>query len=145
MATTFTNNWKNILDKLQSVVRTEFKNALPVYVGDDNKKVGSQYLRLDPVGTELLQYLVNYEVREVSVDMSLYFGDKKDSRTTLDAILRLTSRIEALIHDNVAMVLSDSTNLINCRIETTTLNAVEDSEFYIVLFNYKAQHMGNMG
>ena len=145
MATTFTNNWKNILDELQSVLRTEFKNALPVYVGDDNKKVGSQYLRLDPVGTELLQYLVNYEVREVSVDMSLYFGDKKDSRTTLDAILRLTSRIEALIHDNVAMVLSDSTNLINCRIETTTLNAVEDSEFYIVLFNYKAQHMGNMG
>ena len=145
MATTFTNNWKNILDKLQSVLRTEFKNALPVYVGDDNKKVGSQYLRLDPVGTELLEYLVKGELREVSVDMSLYFGDKKDSRTTLDAILRLTSRIEALIHDNVAMVLSDSTNLINCRIETTTLNAVEDSEFYIVLFNYKAQHMGNMG
>ena len=145
MATTFTNNWKNILDKLQSVLRTEFKNALPVYVGDDNKKVGSQYIRLDPVGTELLEYLVKGELREVSVDMSLYFGDKKDSRTTLDAILRLTSRIEALIHDNVAMVLSDSTNLINCRIETTTLNAVEDSEFYIVLFNYKAQHMGNMG
>ena len=145
MATTFTNNWKNILDELQSVLRTEFKNALPVYVGDDNKKVGSQYLRLDPVGTELLEYLVKGELREVSVDMSLYFGDKKDSRTTLDAILRLTSRIEALIHDNVAMVLSDSTNLINCRIETTTLNAVEDSEFYIVLFNYKAQHMGNMG
>ena len=145
MATTFTNNWKNILDELQSVLRTEFKNALPVYVGDDNKKVGSPYLRLDPVGTELLEYLVKGELREVSVDMSLYFGDKKDSRTALDAILRLTSRIEALIHDNVAMVLSDSTNLINCRIETTTLNAVEDSEFYIVLFNYKAQHMGNMG
>ena len=43
MPTTFTNNWKNILDKLQSVLRTEFKNTLPVYVGEVNEKAGSQY------------------------------------------------------------------------------------------------------
>jgi len=144
MAVTFTNNWKNILDKLQSVLRTEFKNALPVYVGEVNEKAGSQYLRLDPVGTELLEYNVSSETREFSVNMFLYFGDKSDSRTTLDAVLRLVSRVEALIHDNAAMTLSDSTNLFNCRMESTTLDAEEDSESYVVLWDFKAMHLGNV-
>ena len=145
MPVTFTNNWKNILDKLSNVLRTEFKNALPVYVGEVNEKAGSQYLRLDPVGTELLEYNVTSETREFSVNMFLYFGDKSDSRTTLDAVLRLVSRVEALIHDNVAMTLSDSTNLFNCRMESTTLDAEEDSESYVVLWDFKAMHMGNVG
>ena len=144
MAVTFTNNWKNILDKLQSVLRTEFKNTLPAYVGEVNEKAGSQYLRLDPVGTELLEYNVSSETREFSINMFLYFGDKSDSRTTLDAVLRLVSRVEALIHDNVAMTLSDSTNLFNCRMESTTLDAEEDTESYVVLWDFKAMHMGNV-
>ena len=142
---TFTNNWKNILDKLESVLRTEFKNALPVYVGETNEKAGAQYIRLDPVGTELLEYNVSSETREFSVNIFLYFGDKSDSRTTLDAILRLVSRVEALIHDNVAMTLSDSSNLFNCRMETTSLDAEADSEFYVVLWDFKAMHFGNTG
>ena len=144
MPVTFTNNWKNILDKLQSVLRTEFKNTLPAYVGEVNEKAGSQYLRLDPVGTELLEYNVSSETREFSINMFLYFGDKSDSRTTLDAVLRLVSRVEALIHDNVAMTLSDSTNLFKCRMESTTLDAEADSESYVVLWDFKAMHMGNV-
>ena len=52
MPVTFTNNWKNILDKLRNILRTEFKGALPVYIGDEGQE-GSQYVRLDPVGSEL--------------------------------------------------------------------------------------------
>ena len=129
---------------MQSVLRTEFKNTLPAYVGEVNEKAGSQYLRRDPVGTELLEYNVSSETREFSINMFLYFGDKSDSRTTLDAVLRLVSRVEALIHDNVAMTLSDSTNLFNCRMESTTLDAEEDTESYVVLWDFKAMHMGNV-
>ena len=74
MPTTFTNNWKNILDKLQSVLRTEFKNTLPVYVGETNEKAGSQYLRLDPVSSDLVEYNVTSETREFSINMFLYFA-----------------------------------------------------------------------
>ena len=143
MPTTFTNNWKNILDKLQSVLRTEFKNTLPVYVGEANEKAGSQYLRLDPVGSELVEYNVNAELREFTINFFLYFGDKSNSRTKLDAILRLVSRIESLIHDNVALTLSDSSNLFNNRLETTILDAIEDSENYVVQFEFRGQHLGN--
>ena len=144
MPTTFTKNWKNILDKLQNVLRTEFKNTLPVYVGEVNEKAGSQYLRLDPAGSELVEYNVNAELREFTINFFLYFGDKSNSRTKLDAILRLVSRIESLIHDNVALTLSDSSNLFNNRLESTTLDAVEDSENYVVQFVFQGQHLGNI-
>jgi len=145
MPTTFTNNWKNILDKLQNVLRTEFKNTLPVYVGEVNEKAGSQYLRLDPVESELVEYNATSETREYSVNMFLYFADKSESRTKLDAILRLVSRIESLIVDNIAMTLTDSSSLFNCRLESTLLDAVEDTESYVVLFDYKCMHLGNVG
>ena len=145
MPVTFTNNFKNILDKLQSVLRTEFGNTLPVYVGEVNEKAGSQYLRLDPVGSELVEYNVNAELREFTINFFLYFGDKSDSRTKLDAVLRLVSRIEALIHDNVTLTLSDSSSLFNNRFETTLLDAIEDSENYVVQFEFRGQHLGNVG
>ena len=145
MATSFTNNWKNILDKLENVFRTEFSNALPVYTGEVNEKAGSQYLRFDPVGSELLDYSVTSETREFSINMFLYFGDKSESRTKLDAILRLVSRIESLVVDNISMTLSDSSSAFNCRIESTLLDAVEDTESYVVLFDYKCMHLGNVG
>ena len=144
MPVTFTNNFKNILDKLQSVFRTEFKNTLPVFVGEENEKVGSQYLRLDPISSELIEYNVNAELREYTINIFLYFGDKSHSRTKLDAVLRLVSRIEALIHDNISMTLSDSSNLFNNRLESTTLDAVEDSENYVVQFVFQGQHLGNL-
>ena len=40
---TFENNWKNILDKLRSVLRTEYGNTLPVYIGDEDSASSSQY------------------------------------------------------------------------------------------------------
>ena len=54
------------------------------------------------------------------------------------------SRIEALIHDNISMTLSDSSNLFNNRLESTTLDAVEDSENYVVQFVFQGQHLGNI-
>ena len=148
MPVTFTNNFKNILDKLQSVLRTEFKNTLPVYVGEENEKAGSQYLRLDPVGSELVEYSVNAELREFTINIFLYIGDKFDSRTKLDAVLRLVSRVEALIHDNVAMTYTNENsaveNLFNNRLESTILDAIEDSENYVVQWEFRGQHLGNL-
>ena len=149
MPTTFTNNWKNILDKLQSVLRTEFKNTLPVYVGEVNEKAGSQYLRLDPVGSDLIEYNSLSESREYSINIFMYFADKSQSRTKLDAVLRLVSRIESLIVDNVNMTFTNENSaterLHNCRIESTQLDAdVDDTENYVVLFDFKGLHRGNL-
>ena len=145
MAVTFTNNFKNILDKLREILRTEFKGALPVYIGHESAQASSQFLRLDPVGSELTAYMVNSETREFTVNMYYYFLDKNIKKTSLDHVLRYVSRIEALVHDNISMTLTDSTNVFNCRVESTALNTLEEENEYVVEMVWKGQHLGNTG
>ena len=143
MPITFTNNWKNILDELESIFKTEFKGALPVYKGD-KAPAGSTYLQLNPVGSELLEYNVTSETREFTVQILYYFLEANVRDSAMDHILRMVSRIEALIHDNTAMTLSDSSKAVNCRVQSTQLNAGDD-DMYVVEWDYKCMHMGNTG
>ena len=69
MPVTFTNNFKNILDKLRNILRTEFKGALPVYIGHESVQASTQFVRLDPVGSELLTYMATGEQREFTVNI----------------------------------------------------------------------------
>ena len=145
MAVNFENNWKNILDKLESVIETEFKGALPVFKGDPVPKGVNQALQLTPVSSTLSEYNATSETREFTIEIRFMFNEPNFSETVLDHILRQVSRIEALIHDNVAMTLSDSSNAFNCRFESTELNADDESGVYVVLWDYKCQHLGNIG
>ena len=145
MAVTFTNNWKNILDKLESILETEFKGALPVYKGNNIPKGVNQALQLIPTGSVLTNYNATSETREFSITVRFIFAEVNVRETALDHILRYISRIEALIHDNVAMTLSDSSNDFNCRFESTELNSDEESGIYITEWAWKCQHLGNIG
>ena len=141
MAVSFTNNWKNILDKLENTLRTEFKGALPVYTGN-KAPAGSTYLQLNPVGSELLEYNVTSETREFTIQILYYFLEANVKESALDHILRTVSRIEALIHDNVTVALADGTNIHNCRMQSTELNA-GDEDMYVVEWEWKCIHQGN--
>ena len=143
MAISFTNNWKNILDKLENIFRTEFKGALPVYRGN-KAPAGTTYLQLNPVGSELIEYNVSSETREFTIQVLYYFLEANVKDTALDHILRTVSRIEALVHDNLSMELSDGSSALNCRMQSTDLNT-EDEEMYVVEWEYKCMHMGNTG
>ena len=140
---TFFNNWKNILDKLRSILRAEFKGALPVYIGEEGSE-GTQFVRLDPIGSEMLDYNATSESREFTINVFYYFAEHNTKKTALDHVLRYVSRIEALIHDNTAVTLADSSNLYNCRMETTELTPDEESGVYVVQWEYKCQHTGNI-
>ena len=142
---TFTNNWKNILDKLESILESEFKGALPVYKGNTIPSGINQALQLIPTGSVLSEYNTTSETREFTIEVRFIFNEANVKETALDHILRQVSRIEALIHDNVAMTLSDSTRAFNCRFESTELNADEETGIYVVVWDYKCQHLGNTG
>ena len=145
MAVTFTNNFKNILDKLESILESEFKGALPVYKGNSIPAGVNQALQLIPIGSELSEYNATSETREFSIQVRFIFNEANVRETALDHILRQVSIIEALIHDNVSMTLSDSTSAFNCRFESTELNADEETGTYVVVWDYKCQHLGNVG
>ena len=143
MAITPVNNWKNILDKLRNTFRTEFGNALPVYVGHESKNVGSQYLLIDPQGSELLEYAAHSETRQFNIDM-LYYSTVKDiERNALDNVLRFVSRVESLVHDNITLSLADSTIAYDCRLESAEFNTEEDEEKYVVTWGFSCKHTGN--
>jgi len=145
MAVNFNNNFKNILDKLESIIESEFKGALPVYKGNAIPKGVNQAIQLTPEGSELVEYNVTSELREFTIAVRFVFNEANVNETALDHILRQVSRIEALIHDNVAMTLSDDSNLLNCRFQSTDLNTEEDEGIYVVLWDFKCQHLGNVG
>lgn len=145
MAVNFTNNFKNILDKLESIIESEFKGALPVYKGNAIPKGVNQAIQLTPEGSALVEYNATAEIREFTIAVRFVFNEANVNETALDHILRQVSRIEALIHDNVAMTLSDSSNLFNCRFESTDLNTEQDEGIYVVLWDFKCQHLGNVG
>ena len=137
---TFENNWKNILDKLRSVLRTEYGNTVPVFIGEDSN-AGNQYIRLDPQGSELMEYAVTSEMREFTINVFYVFSGVNMKKTALDHILRFVSRTEALIHDNISMTLADSSEAINCRFESTELGTDEVENVYIVNWVWKCQHL----
>ena len=143
MAVTFTNNWKNILDKLESILRAEFKGALPVYRGDKETNA-TQYIRLVPISSDLTEYNLTYETREFTIQVLYNFMDKNIKEPALDHILRTVSRIEALIHDNTVMTLADSSSAFNCRFDSTELDVTDSDEEYVVEWEWKCQHLGNV-
>ena len=138
---TFENNWKNILDKLRSVLRAEYGNSLPVFIGDEEENAGSQFIRLEPLNSKLLQYMQTSETREFTVNVYYVFSGANVKKTALDHILRFVSRTEALIHDNISMTLADSSDAFNCRFESTELGTDEEENVYIVSWIWKCQHL----
>ena len=145
MAVSFSNNWKLILDKLEFIIEDEFKGALPVYKGNSIPAGVNQALQLIPSGSTLSEYNATSETREFTIQIRFIFNEANVNETALDHILRQVSRVEALIHDNVAMPLSDSSQAFNCRFESTELNADEETGIYIVVWDDKCQHLGNIG
>ena len=100
---------------------------------------------LEPSGSELVEYNTNSETREFTIDIYYVFSGANVKKTALDHVLRFVSRTEALIHDNMAMTLADSTRAFNCRFESTDLNSDDEESTYVVQWVWQCQHLGNAG
>ena len=145
MAVTFTNNWKNILDKLESIFESEFKGALPVYKGNSIPSGVNQAVQLIPTGSVLSGYSANSETREFSVQVRFIFNEVNVNETALDHVLRYIERMHALVvKDNMSMTLADSSSAYNCRFESTDLNTEPESGIYVSELVWKCQHQGNL-
>ena len=119
---TFVNIWETkILDTIRTFLNNEFAGTIPIYTGDF-KDMGSQSIRLQPIGSNLLSMAIEAETREYILDVSYTFKEKSVKKDTWEHILRQVSHIEALFHDNV--VGSGDTfydgRLENCRINDKT-------------------------
>ena len=144
MAITPENIFKKILDKLESIIEDEFKGALPTCVGYDNMH-GSQYLRILPTNSRLLGVTTNSEERQYNIELIYYFDEKVVNVKSMEHILRYVSRIEALIHDNLIMTLSDGSKALNCSVDSTELSPNTDEGIYVATMDWSCDHVGNFG
>ena len=143
MAVTYTNNWKNIADKLQNKLRGEFSGSLSVYVGEGDY-AGNHFLKILPESNEVLERYVKGELREYTFQLIYYFMEANVRKSGLVQMLRTISRIESITGNNRSLTLADSTSAINGRVDNYEIVEGVDGFEYLVEMNYKCMHLGNM-
>ena len=143
MAITFVNIWETkILDTIRTFLNTEFAGSIPVYTGNF-KDMGNQSIRLNPVGSDLIEYNATAETREYILDVSYTFKEKMLKKDTWEHILRQVSHIEALFFNN------QNNTFFNGRFNTARINDKEEAEdaiegLNVIRWEWRASYMGNI-
>jgi len=140
---TFENIWDDkILDTIRSFLNEEFAGSIPIYTGNF-KDMGNQSIRLNPVGSDLIERMATGETREYILDVSYTFKEKTIKKDTWEHILRQLSHIEALFFQNINNIFFDG-QLLSCRI-----NELEEDEALIEGLNvmrweWRGKYLGNI-
>ena len=143
MAITFTNIWETkILDTIRTFLNNEFAGNIPIYTGDF-KDMGNQSIRLNPIGSDLIEFSGTSETREYILDVSYTFKEKTVKKDTWEHILRKVSHIEALFFQN------HLNTFFNGRFETARINEKEEAEeaiegLNVVRWEWRGMYLGNV-
>ena len=140
MAVSYTNNWKNIADKLKNILSREFGRTLPVYIGEGNYS-DNQFMKIIPTSNELTERVVSAELRQYNFNLIIYIMEGNAGLVALNNTLRILSKVESVIGNNQTMTLTDSTTSINGELSSYE---IEGSELYryIITMDYMCHHLG---
>ena len=143
MVISFENVFKDkILDTIRSFLNTEFTGTIPVYTGSF-KNMGSQSIRLTPVGNDLVENLSTGEIREYIVQVAYYFKEKSVKRDTWEHILRQISRMENLFNDNLNNTYFNG-RLVSMRINEKTAEEAEIEGLNAIKWEFRAMFLSNV-
>ena len=144
MAVTYTNNWKNIMLALKSKLRAEIK--CPIFSGFDAVNKSNQFIKLIPTGSSQIEMATFMESREFNIDIQYYMLRRNNAQFE-DYVFNQVSILEALVHDNIALTLSDSTRAHNLSLETMELDVEEEDfeDYFIVQWALSLIYTGNQG
>ena len=140
---TFVNIWDDkILDTIRTFLNAEFAGSIPVYTGDF-KDMGNQSIRLNPLGSDLIERLSTGEMREYIIDVSYTFKEKSIKKDTWEHILRQVSHIEGLFFQNQSNTFFDG------RLTTCRINEIEDDEalvegLNVMRWEWRGKYLGNI-
>ena len=144
MAVTYENNFNFIVDKLMEIIKTEMPVPVQKTTTGQPLLKANESIRLIPNGSSLVEYASFMEQREYSITIQYVFQDRRESHNFLDHVMNNSSRLEALIHDNITMTLTDSTTAFDLRMNDMELDADIDEEgFFVVEYDFSCQHIGN--
>ena len=145
MAVTYTNNFNNIMDKLEEIIKTEMPVPVQKATNEQPMLKSNEFIRLIPNGSSLVEFASHMEQREFSITIQYIFQDKRESHNFLDHVMNNSARLEALIHDNITITLADSTIAFDLRMNEMDLDADTDEEgFFVVEYDFTCQHIANI-
>ena len=139
---TYTNNWKNILTALKSKIRAEMK--CPVYSDWEQEIKSNQFVKIVPTGSSQLEKATFMEVRSFEMDCQYFFVKRKDNKFQ-DYVLNQVSILEALIHDNITLTLSDDTKAVDVTLGDLDFNVEVDNyeDYMVAQWTLTCTHFGN--
>ena len=145
MAVTYTNNFNNIIDKLMETIKAEMPVPVQKTTTGQPLLKANESIRLIPNGSSLVEYASFMEQREYSITIQYVFQDRRESHNFLDHVMNNSARLEALIHDNITITLTDSTTAFDLRMNDMDLDAeIEEEGFFVVDYDFTCQHIGNV-
>lgn len=140
---TFENIWETkILDPIRSFLNIEFAGTIPIYTGSF-KDMGSQSIRLQPIGSTSIDRMASAELREYILDVSYTFKEKSVKKDTWEHIMRQVSHIEALFFNNMNNTFFDGIlheSLINNKTEEEAL--IEGLN--VIRWEWRGKYLGNI-
>ena len=140
---TFVNIWNDkILDTIRAFLNNEFAGTIPVYTGNF-KDMGNQSIRLNPVGSDLIDTLSAGEIKEYIIDVSYTFKEKTIKKDTWEHILRQVSHIETLFFQNRNNTFFDG------NFTTFRVNQLEEDEqlidgLNVMRWEWRGKYLGNI-
>ena len=126
MALASTNAWKvNVEETIQTAIRNEFFNALPIYRSRQTTIAGNQFAILkgqnsEPQNTMYAKLGSNYNLL-----LEIYIADRKRNDTTVKHFFKQISRVEELFYS-----LVEINPLFNVAINSINYNDDEDINGY---------------
>ena len=140
---TFENIWDDkILDTIRSFLNEEFAGSIPVSTGEF-KDMGNQSIRLNPVGSDLIERMATGESREYILDVSYTFKEKTIKKDTWEHILRQVSHIEGLFFQNQNNTFFDG-RLLTCRINEIETDEALIEGLNVMRWEWRGKYLGNI-
>ena len=129
---------------LKSKLRAEIK--CPIFSGFDAVNKSNQFIKLIPTGSSQIEKATFMESREFNIDIQYYMLRRNNAQFE-DYVFNQVSILEALVHDNIALTLSDSTRAHNLSLETMELDVEEEDfeDYFIVQWALSLIYTGNQG
>jgi hypothetical protein len=139
----FVNIWDDkILDTIRTFLNDEFAGTIPIYTGGF-KDMGSQSIRLEPIGSSSIDRMASAELREYILDVSYTFKEKQVKKDTWEHIMRQVSHIEALFFSNMNNTFFDGV-LQDSRINDKTEEEALIDGLNVIRWEWRGKFLGNI-
>jgi hypothetical protein len=93
------NNWQNILDKIKSIIRKEFK-SIPVVLSSKEVKNKNISIRIFPLSQKLVSHSHSSRLYEYTFEIVLYYSITNPSESDYKYYLNYSERLESIIFKN---------------------------------------------